>query len=208
MSKYYNEKYDSDEFFWGKQPSSTARIFLQKFPPHEGQTLIDIGCGEGRDSIFFARNGYRVTSFDFSAEGIKKSIAWAEELNLSIDFFQADINKYRLENSYDVVFTSGALHYIPQNSRKEIISNYKQFTRPGGVHAFMVPIDKPFVPKNPQDDPLEQDWLSGKILTHYHDWKIEFFSEEIQDDGDSGYKWAFNRMIAREPSRLVYSKGQ
>ena len=200
MSKYYNEKYGSNELYWGKQPSSTARIFLQKFPPYEGQTLIDIGCGEGRDSIFFARNGYQVTGFDYSAEGIKKSIAWAEELNLSIDFFQADINGYRLEKPYDVLFASGALHYIPQHLRKEIISNYKHFTVPGGVHAFMVPIDKPFIAKNPQDDPLEQDWLSGEILTYYHDWEIVFFSEEIQDDGQSGYQWAFNRMIAREPS--------
>lgn len=202
MSKYYNEKYDSDEFYWGKQPSSTARIFLQMFPPHEGQTLIELGCGEGRDSIFFACTGYQVTSFDFSAEGVRKSIARAKELNLSIEFFQADINEYRLEKSYDVVFASGALHYIPQNLRKEIISNYKQFTNLGGVHAFMVPIDKPFVPKNPQDDPLEQDWLSGEILTYYHDWEIVFFSEEIQDDGQTGYKWVFNRMIAREPSNF------
>jgi len=200
MSKYYDEKYNSGKFFWGKQPSSIARIFLQKFPPYEDQTLIDIGCGEGRDSIFFARNGYRVRGFDFSAEGIKKSIAWANELNLAIDFFQADVNQYRLEKSYDVVFASGALHYIPQSFREEIILNYKQFTNPGGIHAFMVPIYKPFLPRNPQDDPQEQDWISGEILTYYHDWKIEFFSEEIQDDGQSGYKWAFNRMIAREPS--------
>lgn len=203
MSKYYNQKYHAIEFYWGVEPSSTARIFLQMFPPHEGQTLIDIGCGEGRDSIFFARNGYRVLGFDFSSEGVKKSIARANELNLSIDFFQADINEYRLDKSYDAVFASGALHYIPQGLRKEIISNYKHFTNPGGVHAFMVPIYKPFLPKNPQDDPLELDWISGEILTYYHDWKIEYFTEEILDDRDSGYKWPFNRIIATEPSGLA-----
>jgi tellurite methyltransferase len=202
MSKYYNEKYHGDEFYWGVGPSSTARIFLQMFPLYEGKTLIDIGCGEGRDSIFFARNGYRVRGFDFSTAGVKKSIARANELNLSIDFFQADINEYRLDKPYDAVFASGALHYIPQGLREEIISNYKRFTNPGGVHAFMVPIYKPFLPKNPQDDPLEQDWISGEILTHYHDWKIEYFTEEILDDRDSGYKWAFNRIIAAEPSNL------
>lgn len=202
MSKFYNEKYDSDEFFWGKQPSSTARIFLQKFPPFEGQTLIELGCGEGRDSIFFARNGYRVKAFDFSSEGVKKSMARADALNLSIDFFQADINEYRLDRPYDVVFASGALHYIPQDSRKEIISNYKQFTNPGGIHAFMVPIYKPFILKNPQDDPLEQDWLSGEILTYFYDWKIEYFTEEILDDVFSDYKFPVNRTIAREPSHL------
>ncbi len=202
MSSFYNKKYGNHEFYWGAQPSSTARIFLQMFPPYEGQTLIDIGCGEGRDSIFFARNGYRVRGFDFSSEGVKKSTAWSDELNLSIDFFQADINEYRLDRPYDAVFASGALHYIPQDLREEIIFNYKQFTNPGGINAFMVPIHKPFLPGNPGDDPLEQNWRSGEILTYYHDWKIEYFTEEIQDDGDSGYKWAFNKIIASEPSNL------
>ena len=202
MSKYYDDRYSEKESYWGKQPSSMARIFFQRFPPAEEQTLLEIGCGQGRDSIFFAQNGYQVTGFDFSIEGVKTSIAQASELNLSIDFFQADVNEYRLEKSYDVVFASGALHYIPQHLRKELISNYKQFTNPGGLHAFMIPIYKPFILRNPQDDPLEQNWLSGEILTYYHDWKIEFFSEEIQDDGQTGYKWAFDRMIAREPSNF------
>jgi tellurite methyltransferase len=166
------------------------------FPPNKGQKLLDIGCGEGRDSIFFARNGYQVTGFDFSTEGVKKSIAWAGELNLSTDIFQADINEYRLEEPYDVVFSSGALHYIPQHLRKEIIANYKRFTNPGGIHAFLVTIYKPFLPKDPQDDPLIQYWLSGEILTYYYDWKTDFFTEEILDD-KSGYN---NRIIAREPS--------
>ena len=202
MSKYYDDRYSEKESYWGKQPSSMARIFFQRFPPAEEQTLLEIGCGQGRDSIFFAQNGYQVTGFDFSIEGVKTSIAQASELNLSIDFFQADVNEYRLEKPYDVVFASGALHYIPQHLRKELISNYKQFTNPGGLHAFMIPIYKPFILRNPQDDPLEQNWLSGEILTYYHDWKIEFFSEEIQDDGQTGYKWAFDRMIAREPSNF------
>jgi len=202
MSKYYNDKYKNREFYWGNKPSSLARIFLQMFPPHEGQTLIEIGCGEGRDAIYFARNGYQVKGFDLSSEGVKKSSEWAEKLNLSVDFYQANVNEYRLDRSYDVVYASGALHYIPQDLREEIISNYKLYTNPGGIHAFMVPIYKPFLPRNPLDDPLEQNWLSGEILAFYHDWKIEFFSEEIRIDEYSGYLWAFNRLIASEPSNF------
>jgi tellurite methyltransferase len=202
MSKYYDDRYGAEAFYWGKRPSSMARIFFQKYPPQDDQKLLDIGCGEGRDSIFFAQNGYQVTGFDASAEGIRKSSATADELKLSIDFFQADINEYRLHDSYDAIFASGALHYIPMPLRDEIISNYKRFTHTGGIHAFMVPIHKPFLPANPQADQLEQPWRSGEILTHYHDWKIEFFSEEILDDIRSGYKFPFNRLIAREPSGL------
>ena len=199
MSKFYDDKYSSEELYWGKQPSSIARILFQKYPPQEDQTLLDIGCGEGRDSIFFARNGYRVTGFDSSAEGVRKSIALAEGQRLSVEFFQADINKYRLRDFFDVVFASGALHYIPPVSREEIISNYKHFTTSGGIHAFTVPINKPFLPKDPGADELEHNWRSGEILTYYHDWKIEFFTEQILDD-KSGYKFPVNRLIAREPS--------
>lgn len=199
MSKFYDDKYRSEELYWGKQPSSIARILFQKFPPQKDQTLLDIGCGEGRDSIFFAHNGYHVTGLDSSTEGVKKSIALAEELRLSVNFFQADINEYRLQDYFDVVYASGALHYIPQALRGEILSNYKQFTTSGGIHAFTVPINKPFLPKDPDADELEQDWRSGEILTYYHDWKIEFFTEQILDD-KSGYKFPVNRLIAREPS--------
>jgi tellurite methyltransferase len=200
MSKFYDDKYGAEESYWGKQPSSIARILFQRFLPEEDQKLLDVGCGEGRDSIFFARNGYLVTGFDFSAEGVKKSLAWADDLRLSIDFFQADINEYRLQDYYDVVFSSGALHYIPQGLREAVLSNYKRFTTPGGLHAHTVPIHKPFLAKDPQADDLEQTWRSGEILTYYHDWKVEFFAEQILDDIKSEYKFPVNRLIAREPS--------
>jgi tellurite methyltransferase len=200
MSKFYDDKYGSEDPYWGKQPSSIARMLFQKYPPFKVQELLDIGCGEGRDSVFFARNGYHVTGFDSSAEGLKRSLAWADELNLSIEFFQADINDYRLQDFYDVVFSSGALHYIPPPLREEILSHYKSFTTTGGIHAHTVPIHKPFIPTNPQADELEQSWRSGEVLTYYHDWTIEFFSEEILDDIKSEYKFPVNRLIAREPS--------
>jgi len=200
MSTFYDQKYGAEKFFWGTQPSSIARILFQKYPPHEDQALLDIGCGEGRDSVFFAHNGYRVAGFDSSAEGVKKSLARADELNLSIDFFQADINEYRPTDFYDVVFSSGALHYIPQILREDILFAYKRFTTVGGIHAFTVPIYKPFLPKDPQADQQEQNWRSGEILTYYHDWKIEYFTEEILDD-PSGVKFPVNRLIAREPSQ-------
>ena len=107
-----------------------------------------------------------------------------------------------MERFCDVVLSSGALHYVQPEKRKEIILNYKAFTNPNGVHVHMVPIHKPFIPKNPADDPLEQDWISGEILTYYQDWKIEYFSEEIQDDIFSDYKFPINRIIARQPSKL------
>jgi tellurite methyltransferase len=199
MSKYYDRKYADPDLYWGRQPSTIARILFQMFPPSAPRSLLDVGCGEGRDSIFFAHNGYEVSAFDSSAEGIKKASAWADQLKLAIRFFKADINTHRLEQEFDVVFGSSSLHYLQHSLRQEVVSNYKDFTAPHGLNAFTVPIRKPFLAQDPDTDELEQPWRSGEILTLYHDWKIEFFTEEILDE-PSGYRFPVNRLIARNPS--------
>jgi tellurite methyltransferase len=200
MSDFYEDKYSTEESYWGRRPSSIARILFRMYPPAEQQKLLDVGCGEGRDSIFFAQNGYEVAGFDMSSEGVRKSSARAHDLGLSIEFFKANILEYRLQESYDVVFSSGALHYIPTALREEILGNYKNFTTKGGLHAHTVPIYKPFLAKNPDLEMLDETWRSGEVLTYYHDWKIELFSEEILDDIHSEFKFPVNRIIAREPS--------
>ena len=57
MSESYERKYTSDELFWGRHPSGLARIFFERHLPQGGEKMLDAGCGEGRDSIFFARAG-------------------------------------------------------------------------------------------------------------------------------------------------------
>ena len=109
--------------------------------------------------------------------------------------------EYRLQDYYDILFSTGTLQYIPEESRKDILGNYKAFGNPGGVHAFTVPVHKPFIPIGPDVDDMEHYWLSGEILTHYHDWKIEFCNEEILDYmvDERPYQFAVNRIIAVKP---------
>ena len=198
MSHFYDDKYDSNEFFWGKQPSSMCHRVLQVLPPVGKRTLLDIGCGEGRNAIFFARNVYVVTGFDLSAIGIRKARDWADEFNLSIELFQADLTQYRLQVQYDILFSSGTLQYIPGEKRNELLSHYKEFTRTGGLNAFTVPVQKPFLPPDPDPDENEHPWISGELLTHYHDWNIEYCAEEIIEYSSEGSpcKYAVNRIIA------------
>jgi tellurite methyltransferase len=198
MSKYYDEKYSSDGLFWGKHPSTIARIFSQNHWPQGPERLLDAGCGEGRDSIFFAQAGYKVTAFDASAVGVEKTAEWAKRLNLPVEVTQADVNEYRLQEPFDVVLASGVFHYVQTPLRDEVIDNYKAFTRPGGMHAVLVPVVKPFVVTDPEADKEELTWHSGEILTHYHDWRIEFFEERIVPEGN--HQFAMNLLVAVEPS--------
>ncbi len=195
----YDVHYKQDAYYWGKQPSALAIKILEVHPPVSPMTAIDIACGEGRNAVFLARNGYRVAAFDISEEGVRKARLLAREVGVEIEAFVADLLTYRLDKSYDVIFSTGSLHYIPPDLRGEIIQNYKTHTNHNGIHVMSVFVDKPFIPAAPDAEATAHLWRSGELFGHYHDWKIEFCTEDIFDCNSSGipHQHAVNRIIAR-----------
>lgn len=200
MRAAYDEKYRQEGFYWGRRPSCICYKVLELLPPERPVRLLDIGCGEGRNAIFFARNGYQVTAFDLSPVGIEKAKKWAEEIGVPLRVFVANLLDFRLEEPYDILFSTGTLHYIPEELRAEILGNYKKFTNPGGLHVFSVFVQKPFIPRAPDAEETAHLWTSGELLTHYRDWKVEFCTEEIFDcsSGGTPHQHAVNRVIARK----------
>jgi len=62
---------------------------LQSFGALDGKRLLDIGCGSGRASLFFASHGARVTSVDLSANAIANLVfcyVFSNRFNYSCDF--------------------------------------------------------------------------------------------------------------------------
>lgn len=195
----YEEEYKNSEYYWGLEPSKACYQVLELMPPTRHLKLLDIGCGEGKDAVFFARNGYDVTAFDVTDTGIEKTKRLADQARVPIRAFKADIKDYRLDTSFDIIFASGVLHYIKPEYRHEIFSNYKQFTNSGGIHVFNVFVNKPFIAPPPEHEPHAYKWISGELLTYYHDWRMEESSEVIFECNSSGipHKHAMTRMIAR-----------
>lgn len=200
MSNIYNEEYKREGYYWGKIPSKMVYDVLKLFPPTRPVKLLDMGCGEGRDAVFFARNGFEVTAFDLAESGLEKARKMAREAGVSIKLFQADINEFRLSENYDILYSNGTLHYMLPELREEIIQNYKAHTSDNGLHVFSVFVEKPFIEKAPENEPHAQKWISGELLNHYHDWKLEYCTEEIFDCMSSGipHKHAVNRIYARK----------
>jgi tellurite methyltransferase len=114
--------------------------------------------------------------------------------------FKADILDFRLDIGYDILFSSGVLHYIKPQLRKEIFSNYKQFTNMNGFHFFNVIIHKPFIDPPPESEPTACQWISGELMTFYHDWLIQESSESIFDCNSSGipHKHATNMVVVQK----------
>ena len=199
-SNYYENKYSSDDYYWGLNPSSTCLNVLKFKPPEKPYKLLELGCGEGRNSIFFARNGYQVTTFDLAQAGVDKTNKLADRLGLNVNAFKADILDFRLEDYFDIIFSTGNLHYLPLELREEVFQNYKTFTNPDGIHMLSVFVKKPFIAPAPEKEINSHKWYSGELFGLYHDWKIEYCTEEIFDCMSSRvpHKHATNRILSRK----------
>lgn len=100
----YDKHYDSKEYYWGLEPNRLCFEIMQRKPLVKPYKVLDIGCGEGKDAVFLAKNGYDVTAFDISETGIQKAKNLADIHGVKVDFFKADIKDFRAETDYDIIF--------------------------------------------------------------------------------------------------------
>ncbi|SHJ72976.1 methyltransferase domain-containing protein [Alicyclobacillus tolerans] len=194
----YDEVYSKPEFYWGQEPNNLCKRAV-KLIEAKGK-VIDLGCGEGKDMIHFARNGFDAVGVDLSKPGLQKAEKWAEKEGLQVATVQANINEFNLTAMFDVVYSSGTLTYIVPTLRHDMFMNYKEHTNVGGFNVFNVFVEKPFIETAPDWGTDEYFYRSGDLLSFYWDWEIISFEEVIFDCNSSGvpHKHAMDVMIARK----------
>ncbi|MGI0070655.1 MAG: class I SAM-dependent methyltransferase [Thermoplasmata archaeon] len=199
----YDERYSRPGLYWGSKPTQLARdvVRIVRSLPRSPRTLVDLGSGEGRDSIHFARRGYRVSGVDISSAGVRKAERRASRLGVDVQFLVGDIRTYRLRHRVDVVFCSGALNNLPRRIRASRFEHFKANTAPGGVNAMNADVPKPYIP--PQTtNPFASPFRSGELLGYYWDWEIleSGQGEFISTSGGVPHRKAMDVVIARKPA--------
>ena len=203
--KTYDDVYKEEEFYWGTEPNRLCQTVVDHMDKTGGapMSVIDLGCGEGKDMIHFAKHGFQATGVDISPQGLAKAQRWAAREKVAIRTVQSNLSDFRLDELYDVVYSSGSLTYIPPHLRSDVFQNYKAHTRTGGLNAFNAFVEKPFIETAPDWGDGERLYRSGDLLQFYWNWEILSFSEIIFDCESSGipHRHAMDIMIARKPER-------
>ena len=73
---FWEERYRSSEALWSGRPNS--QLVAEVGPLTPGRAL-DVGCGEGADAVWLARQGWRVTAVDISATALDRAKGHAED---------------------------------------------------------------------------------------------------------------------------------
>ncbi|MCH5323756.1 MAG: methyltransferase domain-containing protein [Eubacterium sp.] len=207
----YDNRYKNEEYYWGLKPNRVCYEIMQMLPPTKPYRVLDMGCGEGKDAVFMAKCGYSVTAFDLSETGLDKAKRLAEHNKVGVSFFKADIFDYRPDAEFDIIFSSGVLHFVPLNIRKELCESLKSHTTDGGINALNVFVKKPFIARAPdstRNEDLRHPWLSGELFGYYHDWLFHTCREEVFDCNSGGkpHKHCMDTLIAQKVEENGYIK--
>lgn len=123
----WDAKYSTGEYASARGPGKLLVELLYCLP--KGRAL-DIACGEGRNSIFLAKNGYDVDAVDSSGVAIERGITTAAKDNVKVNFIQADLEQYQIPaGSYDLIIN---FNYLQRTLSPAIKTGLKR----GGVVVF------------------------------------------------------------------------
>jgi len=180
-------------------PSSEI-IDLAAQIPHDA-AVIDVGCGEGRNTLFLAKQGYDVTAVDISESGIRKLRALADREGVVVHTEVIDMCQYSFERAFHLIISHGCLHLVERSQWQELICRFKAHTVPGGVNVVVV-----FTDALPPPADLEEYCLGlfkeGELFSLYSDWDIEMqksYTFEDEHPGSLRHKHPVNKIVARKP---------
>ncbi len=121
----WDEKYSRPTFIFGKSPVEFLAENYQ-YIPYEG-TVLDMGMGEGRNAVFLAQKGYKVTGIDISSVAVKKSYLLAQEFGVKIKGVVASLSDYKIAPStFDAIV---CFYYVDRS----LVEKIKTWLKPGGV---------------------------------------------------------------------------
>lgn len=125
--KRWDQRFGGKGFAFGKEPNPFLKKHIRLLP--KGKAL-DIGAGEGRNTVFLAQHGFEVDAVDISKVGLKKAQKLAREIRVKINTIYTNLNTYQIEKEkYDLIAN---FYFL----RRGLIPKIKKGLKKGGRVIF------------------------------------------------------------------------
>lgn len=177
----WDERYRASERLWSAGPNQFVEDRLSDREAGEG---LDLASGEGRNAIWLASQGWKMTAVDFSGVALERG----QEQSDDVDFVEADVFTWEPEGTFDLILI--AYLHVEAEPLAELVERAIGWLNPGG-ELFMIGHDLsnldegvggPQVPEILWDLDLMLEWLGDLKL-------IEggIVERPVEVDGDIGY---------------------
>lgn len=182
-----------ESYFFGREPSELARLavgFWKERNSERRVPLLDLGCGEGRDAVYYAREGFAVTAVDGAPSALVKVQRLAHEANVTFPCTLADIREYPLPVSLPFLSANNCLQFLGESCISHL-EDWKTRTPVGGFHAISV-----FTTTCVLAREGIYRFEPNQLKDAYSDWNVLYYGEEMIWREPSQKHLSFARVIA------------
>jgi len=141
-----------------------------------GSSILDLGCGDGVDAIYFDSKGFDVSALDISPVVIEENF----KKNPNIDWRVYDIGKFELpyeNNEFDLIYCRLSLHYFDRYTVTQIVHDINNKLKDGGIFYFTV-----------KTQSFAEKVKTGKQFLHKKEWikVLNYYFKDIHITEHSG----------------------
>ncbi|MFU8802199.1 MAG: class I SAM-dependent methyltransferase [Bradymonadaceae bacterium] len=207
MSKeFWDEQFGKDEYRYGVEPNAfLAERAVDVLEP--GARVVCFGEGEGRNAVWLARQGFKVTAVEQSSAGIAKMHALAKHHGVEVEAVQCTIEAFEPpQDGFDGV----VLIYIhaPPEARRAIHAKGRESLKDGGVILLegFTPEQRLLGRESGGPPAIEMLFTEAILREDFGELNIEYLETlEVELSEGAGHEGTANviRMIARPRSRAL-----
>jgi tellurite methyltransferase len=136
LKRLYNGTYSEiKDVFGGEEPEAIVKNILEY---KTKGSVLEIGAGQGRNSLFLAGEGFDVTAQDLSQVGIDQIAKKAADEGFKIKTAVGDIRDFHPTQNFDVVVSTYMLQHFSREEIFNILKNIQEHTNINGLHAITV----------------------------------------------------------------------
>jgi cyclopropane fatty-acyl-phospholipid synthase-like methyltransferase len=119
-----------EDYLFGTAPNKFLASQARRLQP--GWTALSVADGEGRNSVFLAEEGLRVTAVEISPVGLHKAQRLATSRHVEVEFVLADVLQWQAPAAFDVVVAI-FVQFVGPVERPVLFERIKAAVRPGGL---------------------------------------------------------------------------
>lgn len=127
----WNERFATDDYVFGKAPNAFLTAQAHRLPAQA--RVLAVADGEGRNGVWLARQGHRVTGVDIAEEGQAKAARLAAEYGVEIDLVLADLATWDWPEAAFDAAVAIFIQFADPALREQIFAGMRKAVRPGGL---------------------------------------------------------------------------
>jgi SAM-dependent methyltransferase len=182
---HWEKTFENNPEMFGKEPSEPARKAAELFKKEGKTNILELGGGQGRDTIFFAKNGFRITVLDYCEKGINAIPETAHALRFSQSIVPLchDIRNPLpfADESFDACYSHMLFCMALTTSELEFLAReVRRVLKPGGLSVYTV---------RHTDDPHYRKGIHrGEDMYEVGGFIVHFFSRDRVEHLAKGYE--------------------